>query len=54
MQYGLVWCKSWLGRWYDLRTFDKDVECDPQEIKALFDDMTIEPSDGIVPMEGEK
>jgi hypothetical protein len=29
----------WLGRWYDLRTFDEDIECDPQEIRALFNNV---------------
>ncbi len=45
--YERLWT-IWLGRWYDLRTFDEDVECDPREIKTLFDDVTIESSDGIV------
>jgi hypothetical protein len=30
---------AWLGRWYDLRTFDEDIECDPQEIRALFNNV---------------
>ena len=34
-------CCIWLGRWYDLRTFDEEVECDPQEIRTLFDEVTI-------------
>jgi hypothetical protein len=27
----------WLGRWFWNITFDEDVECDPDEIRALFE-----------------
>ena len=29
----------WLGRWSDIRTFDEGVECDPEEIRALFNNV---------------
>ena len=41
MQYGLVWCKSWLGRRFLNRTFsiqEDDPIVDVDEIRELLDE----------------
>ena len=48
MQYGLVWCKSWLGRRFLNRTFsiqDDDQIVDVEEIRELLDEETKEADD---------
>jgi hypothetical protein len=39
MQYGLVWCKSWLGREFlKITLSDLDRDVDVREIRQLIDD----------------
>ena len=33
----MIW-DAWLGRWFLIKTFDNDTECDVDEIRSILDE----------------